>query len=100
MSKGKDSFGLLMRQYFYFKDNAPVKHREIIYDCQYHSINREFVKFGWSCYDDNSSNPHSDCVTIQFFKIFLEKFPTLGLKLGLNREKTPIICVFFLFPPL
>ena len=43
-------------------------------------------------------NPDSDCVTIQFFKIVSKKFPTLGLKPGLNREKTPIICVFLFFP--
>jgi len=40
---------------------------------------------------------HSDCVTIQFFRIFLKNPSTLGLKLGLNREKTPIICLFLLF---
>ena len=42
-------------------------------------------------------NPDSDCVTIQFFRNFSKEYSTLGQKLRLNRDKTPIVCVFLLF---
>lgn len=45
----------------------------------------------------NLSTCQSDCVTIQFFGIFLRESSTLGLKLRINREKTSIICVVLLF---